>query len=114
MEADPWKAFSLLQGVQGLFFPNSSFIKAELRCNPSFTRRNLLVARELIKAGTAWKVGDGQSIEVVDHRWLIHPPQFKPSANRNMKVANLIDHHTRQWNKPLHYTTFLQSTMKNI
>lgn len=58
-------------------FPNSSFMEAELGSNPSFLWRSLLEARELIRAGTTWKVGDGQSIRVTDHRWLTHPPQVQ-------------------------------------
>ena len=98
---------------KGRYFPNSSFMEAELRSNPSFVWRSLLEASELFRAGTAWKVGDGKSIRVTDHRWLTHPPQFRPDANTNTIVADL-DHRTRQWNRPLLHTTFLQSTMEDI
>ena len=97
-----------------MLFPNCLFTEAELGCNPSFVWRSLLEARELIRAGTAWQVGDGQGIEVNDHRWLKHPPQFRPGADTNMKVAALIDHRIRQWNRPLLHTKFLQSTMEDI
>jgi len=89
-------------------------MEAELGCNPSFVWRSLLEARELIRAGTAWQVGDGQGIEVNDHRWLNHPPQFRHGADTNMKVAALIDRRIRQWNRPLLHTKFLQSTMEDI
>ncbi|KAL0002033.1 hypothetical protein SO802_015814 [Lithocarpus litseifolius] len=81
---------------------------------PCLVWRSLLEARELIKAGTAWHVGDGQSIEVNDHRWLNHPPQFRPGADTNLKVADLIDHRIRQWNRLLLHITFLQSTVEDI
>ena len=87
---------------------------ADLGANPSFVCCSLLEARDLIRAGMTWIVGDGQSISVTDHRWLTHPPLFRPDANINMKVADLIDHHTRQWNSPLLHTTFLQSTTEDI
>ena len=72
------QAWRLIKGGHSLFvrvyracyFPNCSFMEAELGCNPSFVWRSLLEARELIRAGTTWQVGDGQSIEVNDHRWL--------------------------------------------
>ena len=96
------------------YFPKSSFMDVDLGANPSFVWRSLLEARELIRAGTTWTVGDGHSISVMDHRCLTHPPQFRPDANTNMKVINLIDHRTRQWNSPLLHTTFLQSTMEDI
>ncbi|XP_030949875.1 uncharacterized protein LOC115973779 [Quercus lobata] len=116
------QAWRLIQGGHSLFvrvykalyFPSCSFMEVELGCNPSFVWRSLLDARELIRAGIAWHMGDGQSIEVNDHRWLNHPPLFRPSANTNLKVADLIDHRSRQWNRALLYTTFLQSTMDDI
>uniref|UniRef100_A0A7N2LID0 Reverse transcriptase zinc-binding domain-containing protein n=1 Tax=Quercus lobata TaxID=97700 RepID=A0A7N2LID0_QUELO len=89
-------------------------MEAELGCNPSFVWRSLLEARELVGAGTVWQVGDGQSIEVSDHRWLNNPPQFRPGIDTNLKVADLIDQQTRQWNKPLLQATFQQSTMNDI
>ena len=95
------------------YFPNSSFMEEELGSNPSFVWRSLLEARELFRAGMTWKVGDRKSIRVMDHRWLTHPPQFRPDANTNTIVADL-DHRTRQWNRPLLHTTFLQSTMEDI
>ena len=59
-------------------------------------------------------MGDGQSIEVNDHRWLNHPPWFRPGADTNLKVADLFDHRSRQWNRPLLHTIFLQSTVDDI
>ena len=103
-----------LSVYKACYFPNSSFMDADLGASPSFVWHSLLEARELIRVGTTWTVGDGQSIRVTNHRWLTHPPQFRPDANTNMKVADLIDHHTRQWNSPLLHTTFLQSTMEDI
>ena len=116
------QAWRLIQGGPSLFarvykaryFPNSSFMVADLGANPSFVWRSLLEARDLIRAGTTWIVGDGQSISVMDHRWLTHPPLFRPDANTNMKVVDLIDHRTRQGNSPLLHTTFLQSTTEDI
>ena len=116
------QVWRLIQGGYSLFvrvykaryFPNCSFMEAELGCNPYFVWRSLLEARELIRAGTVWHVGDGQSIEVSDHRWLNHPPQFRPGTDTNLKVADLIDQQTRQWNRPLLQATFQQSTMDDI
>ena len=97
------QAWRLIQGGPSLFFrvykacyfPNSSFMDANLGANPSFVWRSLLEARELFRAGMTWTVGDGQSIRVTDHRWLTHPPQLRPDASTNMKMVDLIDHRTR-------------------
>ncbi|KAK9992584.1 hypothetical protein SO802_027569 [Lithocarpus litseifolius] len=87
---------------------------AELGHNPSFMWRSLLAARDLIREGSLWKIGNGQSVQVNCNKWLPHPPLFKPGANTHMKVADLIHHRTMQWNRPLLQATFMQSTQKDI
>ena len=75
------QAWRLIQGTHSLFFrvykacyfPNCSFMEAELGYNPSFVWRSLLETRELIRAATVWKVGDGRSIKIDNNRWLPHP-----------------------------------------
>lgn len=114
MEADPRRASLFVRVYKARYFPKCSFMEAELGSNPSFVWRSLLDARELIRAGTAWHVGDRQSIGVNDHRWLNHPPQFRPRTNTNLKVANFINQRTRQWNRSLLQATFLQSTVEDI
>ena len=46
------------------YFPNCSFLEAELGHNPSFVWGSLIVAREVIVAGSRWRVGDGSHILV--------------------------------------------------
>ena len=51
-------------------------MEADLGDNPSFVWRSLLEARDLIKAGSRWQVGDGKSIGVMSHAWLPDAPVF--------------------------------------
>ena len=51
-------------------------MEAELGNNPSYVWRSLLAAREVIKEGSMWKVGDGSSIQVSKHKWLPTGPVF--------------------------------------
>ena len=70
------QAWRLIQGTHTLFFrvykacyfPNYSFMEAELGNNSSFVQRSLLETRDLIRAATTWKVGDGRSIKIDDHK----------------------------------------------
>ena len=78
------------------YFPNCSFMFAELGNNPSFVWRSLLAARDLIREGSRWQVGDGRSIGVFTHRWLTHTPVPLNDAPPDMKVCELIDHDSRQ------------------
>lgn len=85
------QAWRQIQGTHSLFFkvykaqyfPNYSFMEADLGTQPVFVWRSLLETRELIRAATVWKVGDGRSIKIDAHRWIPHPPsppQLRPKA----------------------------------
>jgi len=114
------KAWWLIQGTHSLlfrvykayYFPNCSIIEAELGSNPSFMWRSLLETRELIQAATIWNVGNGRSIKIDDHRWQPHPPQFKPEADKNLKVSDLFDLATRQWHTQVLLNTFMHTTVQ--
>ena len=116
------QAWSLIQGSHSLFykvykaryFPFCSFMEAELGSNPSFVWRSLLQARELITACFAWKIGDGEIVGIESHKWLPRPPSFKPEADRSLKVCQLFDADTRQWNRPLIQSLFHASTRDDI
>ena len=89
-------------------------MEAELGYNPSFVWRSLLEARNLIRAATVWKVRDGKSIKVDGHRWLPHPPQFRPEAEKNMRVCDLFNPDSRQWHQQLLLHTFMPNTVAEI
>jgi len=116
------QAWRLIQGTHSLFFrvykanyfPNCPFMEAELGNNPSFMWRSLLETRNLIRAATVWEVGDGRSIKIDDHRWLPHPPQFKPDADKNLRMCDLFNPDTSQWHGQLLSHTFLPTTMATI
>ena len=96
------------------YFPTCSFMEAELRLSPSFVWRSLLQARDIIKGGSAWKIGDGCTIGVESHKWLPHPPSFRPGANRSLQVSDLITPDTHQWNRATIQETFNDSTRTEI
>ena len=83
------------------YFPNCSFMEAELGNNQSYVWQSLLGARDILKEGTQWKVGDGQSISVSAHGWLSHKPIFLGEQQHNLMVKDLIDAHTFQWDKEI-------------
>ncbi|XP_030970193.1 uncharacterized protein LOC115990505 [Quercus lobata] len=76
------------------YFPNTSFLDVELGSNPSLVWRSLLVARDIIHAGSRWKIGDGRKISVATHSWLPHSPVFLNAPSMDMKVYDLIDEET--------------------
>ena len=73
------------------YFPNCSFMDAVLGSNPSYVWRSLLAAREIIREGSIWKVGDGKKIELSTHKWLSHKPIFLGEAWPTVFVRELMD-----------------------
>ena len=51
------------------YFPNSSFMEAEIEHNPSYVWWSLVAAREVIMEGSRWRVGNGRQIEVGSRNW---------------------------------------------
>ena len=116
------QAWCLIHNNGSLFFrvykarylPNTSFLEAELGTNPSFVWQSLLAARDIIHVRFRWTIGDGRNISVAAHSWLPHPPVFLNTPSQNMKVADLIDNDTRQWDKGKIFATFDRRTCKTI
>ena len=87
---------------------------ANLGNNPLYVWWNSLEARDIIKEGSIWKVGDGKSIEISTHKWLSHKPIFRGDPWRNMLVSDLIDANTRQWDREKIFDLFAFRTRMEI
>ena len=81
------------------YFPNVSFVEAELGSNPSYVWRSLLKARDIVLAGSKWKVGSGALINIFGHQWLPRPPCLCKDGPGLMKVRELVDLETGQWDR---------------
>ena len=116
------QAWRLLQGTQSLFyrvykaryFPNCTFLEAQLGHNPSFIWQSLLTVREVIIAGSRWKIGDRKHIGVTTHKWLSHDPIFNGEPDLELKVSDLIDEDTRQWDRGKIHALFTARTRTEI
>ena len=89
-------------------------MEAELDSNPSMVWRSLLQARDIIREGTILEVGDEKSIGIRTHKWLPHPPRFKDGANQDLKVYDLINVMTYQWDRSILVATFTRATVEDI
>ncbi|XP_021833021.1 uncharacterized protein LOC110772850 [Prunus avium] len=90
----------LHQVLQAKYFPNGSFLEAQLGRGPSWGWRSMLKGRQALMAGLRWRIGDGQSVNVQRDPWLPMPYHFKvrtPSPLLPKRVSDLIDPILRQW-----------------
>ena len=87
---------------------------AEMGNNPSYVWRSLLAARDIIKEGSKWQVGDGRYVEVSTHKWLTHKLVFLGEIQPNLYVKNLIDSATGQWDREKLFDHFAYRTCMEI
>ncbi|XP_058741168.1 uncharacterized protein LOC131613523 [Vicia villosa] len=85
------------------YFPNSSFLNANLGSNPSFMWRSLWKARDVLCLGCRWSIGTGSNIKVLHDSWLWGSTYFRVSGLflegvYNLTVQDLLLPNSKQWN----------------
>jgi hypothetical protein len=78
------------------YYHGVTFLEAKLGSRPSLAWRSILTARELLKDGLQWRVGDGKKIKIWLDKWIPQPMtyaiQFVPSQlPSGARVEELID-----------------------
>ena len=116
------QAWRLTQDTNSLFykvykawyFPNCSFMTAQLGSNLSFVLTSLLAARDIIFNRSKWRVGDGKTVGVYSHKWLSHPQIPLNERAQDMKVCELLDVESWQWDRGKIETLFAPRTRQEI
>ncbi|KAL5564135.1 hypothetical protein UlMin_027299 [Ulmus minor] len=62
--------------LKACYYPNCSFLDANLGSCPSFSWRSICWGRDIIKMGSRWRVGSGDSISVINDRWIPNQTAF--------------------------------------
>ena len=88
------------------YFSVGNFIRAKVGSNPSFIWRSFLEAREVLRDGIMWKVGNGCSIDIWLDRWTPEVLAEGAEAKGVCKVAELVDQDRGWWNEALIDCTF--------
>ena len=83
------------------YFPRCSFWQAKLGSSPSFFWRSILAARDLLRRGIRWSVGNGQSVKIWEDNWGVPDLQKRPHAREVEWVSELIDDARGTWNLPV-------------
>ena len=105
-----WRLFHqrdtlLFRVFSAKYFPNGNILDAPIHPKCSYAWKSILQAREVIQNGAIWRVGNGQLIDIWNHRWLsetIPGLVMSPRPDANLdKVSDLLLHNPRQWNLDL-------------
>ncbi|XP_035551737.1 uncharacterized protein LOC118349897 [Juglans regia] len=101
------------------YFRFENFLEAKLGAQPSLVWRSIWSARDLLREGLRWKVGDGKDINIWRSKWLTRPTSFAVQSpvsllQRNAKVIELIDSQKGEWDESIIRTIFSEEEAEQI
>jgi hypothetical protein len=93
------------------YFRNDSFLTSNLGRRPSYAWRSVWSAKNLLKEGLIWRVGDGKDIKIWQDRWVPSPQTYSIQSPISMldadaRVSSIIDGDTNWWNTSLIHDIF--------
>ncbi|KAL8119749.1 hypothetical protein AgCh_017015 [Apium graveolens] len=88
--------------IKARYYPNVSFLEAQVGQNPSYIWRSLMEAMEVVQAGTRRKIGTGEETKVWHIPWLPdvesgYLTTVMHDQLRDIKVRSLMDETGKRW-----------------
>lgn len=107
----------LAQVMKARYFPKGSFMECHIRNNPSYVWRSIMWGRELMKQGSYWRVGSGETLSVYRDQWIPRPNLFRPYSPQtlptNVTVTELKTPEGN-WNYDLIEQSFIKADAETI
>lgn len=84
------------------FFPTCSILEAKYSNTGSYAWKSILSARDVIRKGIVWRIGNGQNVQIKEDRWLPSSPRGSiisplPTVAVETKVQTLINPKLGVW-----------------
>ncbi|KAA3463976.1 reverse transcriptase [Gossypium australe] len=87
--------------MKAKYFPTGDFMSANLGSYPSYTWRSIWEARQILEEGVGWRIGNGESVNIWNDRWLPGPGSGRVTCQnmiiRFTQVSDLFDRETNTW-----------------
>lgn len=105
--------------LKAKYFPESDFLEAQLGKKLSYTWRSLMAAREVLRCGLRWNIGNGQSTRIWVDKWIPTPNSFKvgspqPQNFEGKLVETLLDQESCGWDTNVVKSIFLPHEVEAI
>ncbi|XP_062014693.1 uncharacterized protein LOC133731307 [Rosa rugosa] len=97
------------QVFKAVYYPNGSFLTANLGDRPSYSWRSILEARPVIQAGLFWRIGNGISVNIWEDEWIPNVAAHsivRPSDTVFELVSDLIEVRTGSWDQATVHACF--------
>jgi hypothetical protein len=82
--------------LKGRYYHDSYFLECSRRKKSSHTWRTVLVARDVLKAGLIWRLGDGSRIRIWEDRWIPNHFSGKPIVTQAIRTPSMCRNSSRQ------------------
>ena len=87
------------------FFPNCSILEVRESTTGSYAWKSILNARDVIRKGMVWRIGNGSSVRIKEDKWLpvkTHRSIVSPlsTIEPGTRVNSLIKAETGEWDTP--------------
>ena len=97
--------------LKAKYFSQCDFMEARLGNRPSYAWRSIASARDVLKLGLRWHIGDGCSVRITEDPWLPLSSSFKSFSAQQVldpkeTVSTLINDDSQKWNIDLIYSIF--------
>ncbi|XP_017635845.1 uncharacterized protein LOC108477876 [Gossypium arboreum] len=73
------------------YYPHSNVLSARIGSYPSFTWRSICSAKELIKDGLLWRIGNGEDVNIWNDPWLPGPGNNRLSVQSISTTWTTVD-----------------------
>lgn len=98
--------------LKARYYPHCSLFEADRKGGSSYTWSSLWEAKESMKPGVRWVLGDGNSISIYGDKWLRGKPNFcvetgyNTAMTRDVKVSEFFLRNCKAWNEDKIRNTF--------
>lgn len=101
------------------YFPNCNILKAERNGGSSFIWSGIWAAKEEIKKGFRWVVGNGRDINVVSDPWLINKQDFMIDSGEvdlgsDIRVCHMFKANQQAWDVDVVASLFSREDTERI